>query len=209
VTAAGRTTAVVVAEKVVDLPPYYEEVGHLVPARPVDGLADALELVAAVHRAVGLDRIVTHTEFRLTSAGPRIIEVNVRLGGDLIPYLGLLASGVDLAAAAADVALGRAPDLAPRRDRVAAVRFFYPHEDLEVRHVGLDAPAAGLAGLDRFAPLVAPGASVLLPPRGFLSRLALAVVTGGDHAECEMRLSAVMDSFVCEGRALVEEGAVA
>lgn len=207
VTAGGRTTPVVVAEKVVDLPPYYEEVAHFVPARPTPGLDEALELVAAVHRAAGLDRIATHTEFRLTPAGPRIIEVNVRLGGDLIPYLGLLATGVDLPAAAADVALGRMPDLAPRRDRAAAVRFFYPDEDLEVRHVGLGEQAGELAGLDRFVVLVPSGARVLLPPRGFLSRLALAVVTADDRAQCEARMDAVMESFVWEGSTLVEEGA--
>lgn len=208
VTVDGRTTPVVVAEKVVDLPPYYEEVGHFVPARPSAGLDDALELVAAVHRAAGLDRIVTHTEFRLTPAGPRIIEVNVRLGGDLIPYIGLLASGVDLPAAATDVALGRAPDLAPRRHDAAAVRFFYPDEDLEIERVGLDSPAEAFAGLDRFVPLVSRGDTLLLPPRGFISRMALAVVTGADREQCEARLAAVMASFIYEGRpVLAAEGA--
>jgi biotin carboxylase len=208
VTVDGRTTPVVVAEKVVDLPPYYEEVAHFVPARPAPGLDEALELVAAVHRAAGLDRIVTHTEFRLTPAGPRIIEVNVRLGGDLIPYIGLLASGVDLPAAAADVALGRTPDLVPHRADAAAVRFFYPDEDLEVEHVGLDAPVDAFVGLERFETLVSPGDTLLLPPRGFISRLALAVVTGVDREQCEARLAAVVDSFVCDGRAvLAAEGA--
>ena len=37
---------------------------------------------------------MTHTELRFTDRGPAIIEVNVRLGGDLIPYLGKLATGL-------------------------------------------------------------------------------------------------------------------
>jgi biotin carboxylase len=199
-TVGGVTTPVVVAEKVVDLPPYYEEVRHFVPPIPRPGLAEALELVAQVHRAAGLDHVATHSEFRLTPAGPRIIEVNVRLGGDLIPYLGLLASGVDLPAAAADIALGRTPDLAPRRDVAAAVHFFYPDDDLEVERVALARPADAFPGLDRFIALVGRGDTLLLPPRGFISRLALAVVTGADRAQCEARLAGVVDGFVCEGR---------
>lgn len=208
VTAGGSTTPVVVAEKVVDLPPYYEEVRHFVPPRPHPGLAEALELVVQVHRAAGLDNVATHTEFRLTAAGPRIIEVNVRLGGDLIPYLGLLATGIDLPAAAADIALGRVPDLKPLRDVAAAVHFFYPDDDLEVERVQLDRPLEAFAGLDRFVALVQPGDTLLLPPRGFISRLALAVVTGADRADCEARMEDVVDGFVCDGRPLAAaEGA--
>jgi len=198
-TIGGRTTPVVLAEKVVGLPPYYEEVRHFVPPRPADGLDEALELVAKVLDAAGLDHVGTHTEFRLTPAGPRIIEVNVRMGGDLIPYLGLLASGVDLPAAAADVALGRVPDLTPRRDVAAAIHFFYPEDDLVVGGVGLDRPVEDLAGVERFVTLVGAGDTLLLPPLGFISRLALAVVTGDDREQAEQRLDDVVDGFVCEG----------
>ena len=82
------------------------------------------------------------------------------------------------------------------------MRFFYPVGDLQVEHVGLDAPQQAFAGLERFETLVSPGDKLLLPPRGFLSRAALAVVTGADRRECEARLAAVGASVVCEGRAL-------
>ena len=199
VTFAGTTTPVVVAEKMLDLPPYFEEVGHVVPAQPSPALDAALELVVEVHQAVGLDDIVTHTEFRLTPSGPRIIELNARAGGDLIPYLGFLANGVDLAAAAADVALGRTPDLAPRHSGAAAVRFFYPTADVRVEHIGLRGRAADYPGLERFVPLAGPGDTLLLPPRGFLSRLAAAVVTGEDREQCRERLSLATDGFECRG----------
>ena len=105
----GETTPLVVARKTVGLAPHFEELGHVVPAPPHTGLDEAIAQVRRVHRIVGLDRLITHTEFRLTSAGPRIIELNVRLGGDLIPYLGQLALSVDLARAAADAAMGERP----------------------------------------------------------------------------------------------------
>ena len=48
---------------------------------------------------------------------------------------------------------------------------------------------------------------VQLPPRGFLSRVALAVVTGADRAECEFRLADVAADLVCDGSPLVTVGA--
>lgn len=203
VTVGGRTTPVVVAEKAVGLAPYFEEVGHVVPAAPSPALDEALGLVRAVHTAAELDGLVTHTEFRLTPRGPRIVEVNVRLGGDLIPFLGLLALGVDLPAAAADVALGRTPQITPRRSGAAAVRFFYPDEDLRVDQVSLRRPVDEYPGLERFVPLVASGDVLALPPRGFLSRLALAVVDGADRDQCHQRMAAVAGDFRCTGSPLL------
>jgi biotin carboxylase len=199
VTVAGTTTTVVVAEKVVDLPPYFEEVGHYVPAESTPALDEALKMVRAAHAATGLDRLVTHTEFRLTPDGPRIIEINVRLGGDLIPYLGYLALGIDLAGAAADLALGRQPLIAPVRHGAAAVRFFYPTADMRIEQVGLRRSVDAYPGLERFVPLMKAGDTVLLPPRGFLSRVALAVVTGADRAQCRQSMSVVAEDLVCEG----------
>jgi hypothetical protein len=207
VTWEGVTTPMVVAEKVVDLPPYFEEVGHYVPAASSLAVSEALDMVRAAHAVAGLDRLVTHTEFRLTPSGPRIIEINVRLGGDLIPYLGRLAQGVDLAGWAADLALGTTPARQPSPARAAAVRFFYPPVDMRVERVGLRRPSSTYAGLDRFVPLVRSGDIVQLPPRGFLSRVALAVVTGADRAECETRLAGVAADLVCDGSPLVTVGA--
>ena len=133
----GVVTPMVVAEKEIGPAPYFEEIGHIVPPRPELALpAEAIEMLQRAHEIAGLDDVVTHTELRLSSRGARIIELNARQGGDFIPYLGLLAHGVDLAGAAADLALGVAPDLS-RTDRgTAAVRFLYPDHDLRLHSIG-------------------------------------------------------------------------
>lgn len=72
---------------------------------------------------------VAHTEIKLTSAGPRVVEVNPRPAGNRITELVRHVTGIDLAAAAVDVALGRTPDLR-RTDtglRSAAIGFLVPH----------------------------------------------------------------------------------
>lgn len=63
-------------------------------------------LTSRALRALGVTTGVTHTEIKLTNDGPRIIEVNGRLGG-FIGDLALRGVQVDLVAAAGNVALGR------------------------------------------------------------------------------------------------------
>ncbi len=189
----GEIEVATVARKRLGFAPFFEEVGHVVTS-PADSslpLDRIRAVVTAAHRALGIDRGVTHTELRLTPAGPRVIEVNARLGGDLIPYLGLLATGVDTAAAAGDVAVGRRPRLIHSRSRAAAVRFFYPAGDVRVLGVGLDPGWRRPGWLDRFCPEVSPGQVLRLPPDGFLSRLGFAIVTGRSELECEARLDEV------------------
>ena len=99
---------------------------------------------------------MTHAELKLTPAGPKIIEVNARLGGDLIPYLGLRASGMDPGLAAAAVACGQPPELTSDRTLVGAVRFFYvDHDDTTIGAVEADR-AALPSTVDRVVPLERP-----------------------------------------------------
>ncbi|MFD4374477.1 ATP-grasp domain-containing protein [Streptomyces sp. NPDC058486] len=198
----GVTTPLVVAEKAVGFAPYFEELGHIVPPAPRPGLDEALTLVADAHKAAGLDNLVTHTEFRLTGRGPRIIEINVRLGGDLIPHLGALAHGTDVAGAAADIAVGQEPRLTGDRTDVASIAMLYPKEDMRVDRVRLRQDADAYPGLDRFVTFLPAGTEVRLPPNGFLSRVGFAVVSGADREECLERRAAVEADVVIEGESL-------
>jgi biotin carboxylase len=166
----GRCHPLVLARKQVGLHPYFEETGHTVdgadPLRDDPGLAAA---VRAVHRALGFSTGVTHAEFRLTAAGPRLVEINARLGGDFIPYLGYLATGVDPVRAAADIAAGRCPRPRPTRCRAAGIRFLYPAADCRVRHVRIRQERM-TAAVHRVRITALPGQELRLPPRGYLSR---------------------------------------
>jgi biotin carboxylase len=186
----GRVTPLFVARKVVGYPPYAEEVGHFVDAAdPL--LSDPVLLAAlqATHTGLGFRDGFTHTEFMLTTAGPQLIEVNGRLGGDMIPYLGMLATGIDPGLAAADAACGRRPELAPTRSGVAAIRFFYvERDDTTIGSIAFD-QAALPAAIDRAVPVAAPGAVVSPPPKGTVwGRIAFATVVGESIARCRTAL---------------------
>ncbi|AOR32338.1 hypothetical protein BFF78_15795 [Streptomyces fodineus] len=187
----GVVTPLFVARKHLGYPPYFEEVGHTVDA--ADPLLTDPELGAAltaVHAAVGLGRAWTHTEWRLTRGGPRLVEINARSGGDLIPYLGRLVTGVDAGLVAASLALGVRPSAQVRPQGAAAVRFLYPERDVVAEAVRVD-EARLPAAVDRVDVLAAPGQSLRLPPRAHVTgRYALVVVTAATAEGCAEALDA-------------------
>jgi biotin carboxylase len=186
----GRIEPVAIAHKQTGFAPNFEEIGHTVSAAdPLRHDPALRELVVATHRAVGIDAGATHLEVKLTSSGPKVVELNARLGGDLIPYLGRLAGGADLELAAASIAVGEEPDLTPGEPRVAAIRFYYPDRDLIVGEARIE-PDHLPPGTDRAQLLTAVGEPVRLPPRGsaWESRVAQVIVTGDSPEACASAL---------------------
>ncbi|MBO1284367.1 ATP-grasp domain-containing protein [Streptomyces sampsonii] len=77
------------------LPPFREQ-GQFVPARlAAPDWAAVTRLASDAARALGVERGHVHTEIKLTPAGPKIIEVNGRLGGFMHEVYGR-ATGQDL-----------------------------------------------------------------------------------------------------------------
>jgi biotin carboxylase len=194
---AGRVLPLFLARKQVGYPPYFEEVGHLVTADdPLLSDPALLRILQDTHDALAFSDGMTHTEFKLTPAGPKVVEVNARLGGDLIPYLGQRVTGIEPGAVAASVACGINPTVIPSRSGTGAVRFFYVAEPDttidEVSFAALDHPALEIAGV-----LAEPG-QVLSPPPGgtAFGRIAYATAMAGTEAECLAALDAA-------GRALI------
>jgi biotin carboxylase len=184
VTFAGATIPVAVTRKSLGNLPYFEETGHAVAAGdPL--MAEAGPAAVAAVRALGVEYGVCHTEIRLTAQGPRVVEVNARIGGDMIGRLVELATGIQLARAAADIACGRAPDLTPTRHQAAAVRIRYPETSGTVTARRLTRGfAAGTPWLDRATWLCRAGERLVLPPEGssFTARAGLVVVTAPNSA---------------------------
>lgn len=196
----GRVVPVFVGRKEIGFPPYFEETGHRVAgADPLLSDAGLLRTLTDIHAALGYTDGWTHTELKLTPEGPKLIEVNGRLGGDLIPYLGMRASGVDPGLAAADVACGVEPDTRATAALHAGVRFFYPpRNDTVIGSVDFDG-AALPTDIDLAQALVGQGDVVSPPRKGLIDgRIALATAVASteeglraalDHAQAALRLS--------------------
>lgn len=151
-TAAGQTQIMAITAKQTTPPPLAIEMGHTVPAALPEAATQAIhQVVIDALAALGVTDTVTHTEVKLTAAGPKIIEVNARPGGDKIPLLVKAVTGYDLRALSLHLALGGTLANAPHQAVVAtsaSVRFLVAQQSGTV-HLTLPETTAALPGLDQ------------------------------------------------------------
>jgi biotin carboxylase len=194
---SGEIFPICLAHKQLGYEPYFEEVGHLVDgADPM--LADPafLDILHRTHRAVGFTDGITHSEFRLTADGPKLIEVNARLGGDLIPYLGLRTTGIDPGLAAAAVAVGRRPDVTPDRKAFGAVRFCYVPHELTIGTIAFEGSRMP-GGVDLAVVRAAPGQRYAPPPAGTVwGRIAYITAIADTETDARTIISAAESALV-------------
>ncbi|GAA0299065.1 ATP-grasp domain-containing protein [Streptomyces polychromogenes] len=125
----GVIGVVGVTDKSIGGAPAFIETGHMFPAAITpETEREAVDTAVAAIKALGLDHVVCHTEIKLTPEGPKVVEVNPRPAGNRITELVRHVTGIDLAAACVDVALGHLPDLEARPTGMhsAAIAFLLP-----------------------------------------------------------------------------------
>ncbi|MBU0677858.1 MAG: ATP-grasp domain-containing protein [Verrucomicrobia bacterium] len=136
----GRTSVLAISDK--KHVPFPNCVAICLTYPPFFSGAIQQEIRSMVERAVlslGIDCGATHAELMVTGDGPKFVEIAARGGGfrvfsDMIP----LVSGVDAVRETVKMALGIEPDIEPRFQKGAVLRFFNPSrrgELVEVRGV--------------------------------------------------------------------------
>jgi biotin carboxylase len=140
----GRHVVVAVTEKLVD-ETHFAELGHAMPAR-LDP-AERADIVAAVDEfltVMGLTDGPSHTEIRLSSSGPVVIESHNRIGGDYIGELVRAAYGIDLARHGIGWKAGLVEEFAadPQPVAAACVRFVVREPGTVTAVTGVDEVAA-------------------------------------------------------------------
>jgi hypothetical protein len=110
VTSGGVTTHLPIVSKFRLAEPF-RETGQFWPSHLGEAAQEqARAVTTAALRAIGFRDGLSSTELKLTPDGPRVIEVNSRLGG-FVNELSAHSGGPDLVVAAARVAMGEQPDL--------------------------------------------------------------------------------------------------
>jgi biotin carboxylase len=199
----GRVYPICLAHKELGYPPYFEEVGHFVDgAEPMLSDPALITALERAHAALGFTDGMTHTEYRLTPSGPKLIEVNGRLGGDLIPYLGMRATGIDPGLAAAAIACGQQPNLVADRKLFGAVRFRYVPYEMTLTAIGFD-PERLPEGVDLAVVRAQPGQRLAPPPAGTVwGRIAYLTAIAETAENCRAVLEAADAALVVRGTAV-------
>lgn len=125
ITIAGITTILSITDKLVTKPPYLVELGHTEPSvLPITAQEEILAVANKAIEAIGVIDGPSHTELMVTDAGPKVIEIAARLGGDYITSkLVPLSTGVDIVRASVCSVLGKPVDLKKTKSNGAAIRF--------------------------------------------------------------------------------------
>lgn len=125
----GEIHVLTVTDKKTTGAPHFVELGHNQPSCFSDAEVETLKAAAiAGVRALGVNNCACHAEAKLMNGKAYLMEVGARLGGDFISTeLTHLSTGVDMVAAAIDVALGVEPDLSAKEEpKGVCIRYFCP-----------------------------------------------------------------------------------
>lgn len=164
----------------------FVELGHLIPARiPKGQSADVIkQYIKDFLTAINVQTGPAHTEVILTKDGPKLIETQLRLGGDMIPRLMQLATGIDFWDITARQAIGDiAFDLLPDElyyEKSATIIYALPTKKSTFKKFSKVEEAQKLEGIDRIDSLKSIGYEF----DGVLesSKRACSVISSGEDA---------------------------
>ncbi|MDK9496103.1 ATP-grasp domain-containing protein [Streptomyces katrae] len=181
-------TCVGITEKRVTDGPHFVEYQHAFPAPlPTATAHEAQQAVRRALDAVGPLHGATHTEIKLTPAGPAVIEINPRPAGGMIPELIRLAHGTDLLEQQIRAAAGLTTTLEPRTAGHAGIRFFLAERAGPLRAVEGAARARTLPGVHEVR-VTAPLGSHVEPAHDAYGRLGHVIAQGDSPAHVRHRL---------------------
>ncbi|MEU8606797.1 ATP-grasp domain-containing protein [Actinoplanes sp. NPDC048791] len=178
----------------------FRETGDFFPSTlDHETLASVNGLAAEAISALGVRHGITHTEVKFTPAGPKIIEVNGRLGGGVADIV-RKAGGRDPVAMAFEVAVGRRPHPSappPDGNVVFEMSILSPQDRVRITRVrGLDALRA-MDGVDRMVAVARPG-SVVDWRTGSVSQLCTVYGHASDHDALQALRKAIHQTYVCD-----------
>jgi len=125
----GVVNVLTVTDKKTTEAPYFVELGHNQPSIYPNTVVDAIkEAAISGVKALGLNNCAAHAELKVMDEQPYLMEIGARLGGDFISTeLTHLSTGIDMVAAAVNVALGIEPNLQPiTKPQGVCIRYFTP-----------------------------------------------------------------------------------
>jgi biotin carboxylase len=163
--------------------PYFVETGlHTPSSHPPERLAKVVELCVQTALALGFRDGVLHAEAKDTIRGPRILEVNGRLGGGRIADMHRLVTGVDLLEQQLRIAVGLPVVPSPSPDAACGVAnvVIHPAHSGTIGGIGFFDHLAGDPTVIQRDVVVRPGQDVTAAVDGFPTVIGELTVAGRD-----------------------------
>lgn len=195
----GQTQQVCITGKF-PLVPAFRETGMVIPHTLSASLEEEIfALERAAIKALGIEQGITHSEIKLTPDGPKIIEINGRLGGYL-PEIIKRNNGTNLVLAALDLSVGKFPRIDPLNNDLVTYQFFItPQAGVRgtlLRLSGIE-DIASLPGVMHVEQRVRPGDYVDWGA-GTQSLMAIVYGSSHDHRDAMNTVNEVRNLFNAE-----------
>ncbi len=178
--------------------PYFVETGmHSPSAHPPDRLEAITELCVHTALALGFRDGVLHCEAKDTSRGPRLLEINARLGGGAIAEIHRLVTGVDLVEQQLLLTVGLPVAPTPYPAPAAGVVAVCLHASRSgtLTHTRFFDQLAGDPSVIQREVTVTVGERVTAAADGFPTVIGELTVRGADVAESRARAQAMVDAL--------------
>ncbi|MFD2169894.1 ATP-grasp domain-containing protein [Tumebacillus lipolyticus] len=191
----GKTVCVGITEKSLTGYPYFVESRHIFPAKLAPEVEEEIRsTVTRALAAIGVKNGATHTELKLTAAGAKIIEINARLAGGMIPELIRHATGIDMLEQQIRCSVDGPTDLHVVYDGHAGIRFIMADTQGVLADIrGVEA-AKSVPGVQQVIVTGKPGAQVQ-PPQNAYHRLGSVIVKGDTYEATTVALDAALDKI--------------
>ncbi len=119
----GKLEIIQITDKILGLPPYNVEMGHIQPSTYWPRKAEIQDLLQRIISISGLNHCAVHPELKINERGIYIIEIGPRLGGDFITSdLVPLSTGIDIEQEMINMLLGKSAKLI-RDDHAAMIQY--------------------------------------------------------------------------------------
>ena len=146
----GEITITGIADRIIKYPPYFVEIGHLMPSqKPQEILDEACSVMKKGILALGINPGCAKGDIKLTKDGPMVGEIAARLsGGFMSAFTYPLSTGVDLMRAAIEIALGQEPgNLDPVINKVSMEKSIITNPGIIGKISGID-EALNIPGIE-------------------------------------------------------------
>jgi D-alanine-D-alanine ligase len=197
VTQNGDTHVVSVSDKMPMEEPYFMERGDYMPTRyDAEMLGRIKEVVRAAHRAIGAQNCISHTEVKITSEGPKVVEIAIRMGGDYLWDWVRTVWDVDLVEQALRIAVGVPVDfvISPQPRCYLVGKYFIPDDSGVVSTIRMPKDVESLPYVKTLNISKHVGDPVLVPPLGF-ENMGWLVVKSDNPLEAEKNLNSLMENI--------------
>ncbi|RVJ39676.1 ATP-grasp domain-containing protein [Sinorhizobium meliloti] len=176
-------------------PPHFVYDEYIYPAPlAVEEHERIVKVALSCLRALDLNWGPTNIEFRWTTRGPVVIEVNPRLSGSPDPQLIQLTCGIDLVTEHIKLVIGNECDLRKRYSQTASARFLVPDRDGTLDRIDGASRAADVPGVAEVTWYIRPPTPII---RKGDSRdcVGHVIAASPNHDQTEVILQLAVDSI--------------